>query len=150
MYKNTFTHYLTKFLVNAAFYLGIPFVATIFWWTQFFEKYLAYNPAYFSFLTVILTLSGLAGLFGIWQLKKLFATLVGGDPFVDENVARLRNGAIASFMISIIFLLKELVVFTIASGLIMIIFAFLGLFCLTLKDVFKQAVTYKQENDWTV
>jgi hypothetical protein len=29
-------------------------------------------------------------------------------------------------------------------------FAILGLFSLTLKDVFAQAVAYKEENDWTV
>jgi hypothetical protein len=51
---------------------------------------------------------------------------------------------------AIIYLVKICIWLTIASSIIVIIFSLLGLFCLTLKDVFKQAVAYKEENDWTV
>jgi hypothetical protein len=40
--------------------------------------------------------------------------------------------------------------FSLMSSIIVVIFFLLGLFCLTLKDVFKQAVAYKEEADWTV
>ena len=150
MYKNTFTHYLTKILVDIMFFLGIPCVLTVFWWMQLFTSYLAYNPAYVRLLSIILLLSGAALVYILWQIKKMLATLVGGNPFVEKNITCLRKCAVASFLIALIFLAKEIIVFTIASGLLVIVFGFLGLFCLTLKDLFKQAVAYKQENDWTV
>ena len=53
-------------------------------------------------------------------------------------------------MISIIYIVKLTFMFTIATSIIVIVFALIGLFCLTLKDLFKQAVSYKEENDWTV
>jgi len=80
----------------------------------------------------------------------MFKTLIGGNPFISANVICLRKCSVASFLMAIIYAFKISIWFTIASSIIVIIFAILGLFCLTLKDVFKQAVAYKEENDWTV
>jgi predicted membrane protein len=57
---------------------------------------------------------------------------------------------VASFIISILFFARLFIGFTFGTAIIAIIFAMLGLFSLTMKDVFKQAVFYKEETDWTV
>jgi len=101
-------------------------------------------------LTFMLLLLGLCALYILWQLKAMFRTLVGGDPFVAANVSSLRKCALASFIIAGIFFVKEILWFNLLTATYIIIFALLGLFCLTLKDLFKQAVAYKEENDWTV
>ena len=150
MYKNSFVHYLTKVLVDIMFYGGIicciatPFVMPL------LGRYLNYNEGMLLPLTVILLLSGLCAVYILYQLKYMFKTLLGGDPFVSKNVTCLRKCSVASFFIAIIFLVKTIVWFTITSGIVVIIFALLGLFSLTLKDIFKQAIAYKEENDWTV
>lgn len=52
--------------------------------------------------------------------------------------------------ITLIYFIKCFMVLTFATIIIVIVFAVGSLFCLTLKDIFKQAIYYKEENDWTV
>jgi hypothetical protein len=75
---------------------------------------------------------------------------LGGDPFVEKNVSSFRRIAVACFIIALIYLVKMPFWFTPSTASFFIIFSLAGLVCLTLKDVFKQAVAYKLENDWTV
>ena len=151
MYKNSFVHHFTKVLVDVMFYGGIltciaaPFAMPV------VLNYLGYLKSTHLPYTIIIVSSGLCALCIVWQLKIMFKTLLGGNPFVPKNVNCLRICSVASFLIAIIYVIKLfLLLFTPSSFLIVIIFSLLGLFCLTLKDVFKQAIFYKEENDWTV
>ena len=151
MYKNSFVHYFTKVLVDVMFYGGIltcvasPFVM------PYALNYLGYLKSTYLPYSIIILSSGICALCIVWQLKIMFKTLLGGNPFVPKNVKCLRICSVASFLIAIIYIFKLfLLLFTPSSFIIVVIFSLLGLFCLTLKDVFKQAITYKEENDWTV
>jgi len=99
---------------------------------------------------VILMASGFCAVFILFQLKKMFKTLMGKEPFVHQNISCFRKCGVASFIISALFFVRLFIGFTPGSAIIVVIFAMLGLFSLTMKDVFKQAVFYKEENDWTV
>jgi len=149
-YKNSFVHYLTKVLVDIMFYGGILCCVSVPFIMPTLTKYFGYKEGTVIPFTIILMLSGFCALFILWQLKAMFKTLLGGNPFISKNVNCLRRCSVASFLIAIIYTAKLTFWFTIASCIIIIIFALLGLFCLTLKDLFKQAVFYKEENDWTV
>ena len=153
MVKNSFVHHLTKILIDIMFYGGIliclslPFVMGSAMRTFGY----AYDARELRLLfTGILGSSGLCAVYILCQLKRIFKTLLGGDPFVGGNVSALRKCGAASFLISIIFIIRLGFSFTLASSIVVVIFALLGLFSFTLKDVFKQAVAYKEENDWTV
>ncbi|MDD4689847.1 MAG: DUF2975 domain-containing protein [Eubacteriales bacterium] len=150
MYKNSFAHYLTKILVDVMFYGGIICCIAVPFVMPFLTSFYGYREAVVTPFTIILLSSGLCSLYILWQLKAIFKTLLGGNPFTDKNVTCLRKCSVASFLIAIIYIAKITFWFTIASSIIVIIFSLLGLFCLTLKDVFKQAISYKEENDWTV
>jgi hypothetical protein len=100
--------------------------------------------------TIILLAAGLCSIYILFQLKRMFKTLLGGNPFVKENVVCLRKCAVAGALIALIFVVRIAFFFTIAAAIIVIIFAMLSLFCLTIKDLFKQAVAYKEDADWTV
>ena len=150
MYKNSFVHYLTKVLVDVMFYGGILGCIALPFIMPSVAVFLGYAQDIVVPYTVILILSGLCSLYILWQLKAMFKTLLGGNPFTEPNISCLRRCSVASFLIATIYLVKISIWFTIASSIIVIIFSLLGLFCLTLKDVFKQAVAYKEENDWTV
>ena len=150
MSKNSFVHYLTKVLVDVMIIGGIACCVAVPFLMPVFKSYFGYKDAQVMPLTVILEISGLSSLFILWHLKAMFRTLLSGNPFTSENVSCLRRCSVASFVIAIVYVIKLTFWFSIASSIIVIIFALLGLFCLTLKDVFKQAVAYKEENDWTV
>ena len=150
MYKNSFVHHVTKIVVDIMFYGGIvacflvPFFVV--WWTggavPIYDVAHPFNLILFS--------SGVCAVYIMWQLKKLFKTLLGGNPFIMDNVNCFRKIAVASLLAAVIFVVKCVMYFTYTSVLIVTIFVIAMLFCLTLKDVFKQAVYYKEENDWTV
>ncbi|MCL2867083.1 MAG: DUF2975 domain-containing protein [Clostridia bacterium] len=150
MYKNSFVHYLTKVLVDMMFYCGIVCCVIVPFIMPRLITFLGYSSDIVVPNTVILILSGLCSLYILWQLKTIFKTLLGGSPFIKPNVSCLRKCSVASFLIALIFIVRLCIWFTMAASVIVIIFSLLGLFCLTLKDVFKQAVAYKEENDWTV
>lgn len=150
MYKNSFVHYLTKVLVDIMFYGGVLCCIALPFLMPVLSDFFGYSRATEIPFTVIVLLSGLCALFLLWQLKTIFKTLLGGNPFVGKNVSCLRKSSVASFLIAMIYIVKAMFWFTIASTIFAIVFALLGLFCLTLKDVFKQAIAFKEENDWTV
>ena len=150
MYKNSFVHYLTKVLVDIMFYGGILCCIALPFMMPTLANYFGYRSAVVVPLTVVLFTSGLCSIFILWQLKAMFKTLLNGNPFVGANISCLRKCSVASFLIAIIYIVKTVFMFSIMTSVVVIIFSLLGLFCLTLKDVFKQAVAYKEENDWTV
>ena len=150
MYKNSFVHYLTKVLIDIMLVAGVICCIAI----PFVVPRLTGRFSYLSYIAlpgmIILIFAGLCSLFILWQFRAMFKTLLGGNPFVAANVTCLRKCSVASFVIAISFIVSIPFRVTLASIVIVIIFALLGLFCLTLKDVFKQAIAYKEENDWTV
>ena len=150
MYKNSFVHYVTKVLLDVMFFGGILCCIAVPFIMPWLIEYFNYRQIDAAAYTAILMSSGLCALYILLQLKAMFKTLLGGDPFIAKNVSCLRKCAVTSVLIAIIYFVKVCIWFTVASALIVVIFALLGLFCLTLKDVFKQAIAYKEENDWTV
>ena len=150
MYKNNILQQITKVLIDLMLVLGLLICIALPFVMPELEKYINYFQGAVIPATIVLMFSGLCSLFILWQLRAMFKTLLGGNPFVEANVSCLRRCSVASFLISLAFLVAIPFRVTIASIIIIIIFALLGLFSLTLKDVFKQAVAYKVENDWTV
>ena len=150
MRNKSFVHSLTKILVDFMFFGGILCCIAVPFIMPSLASMFRYTEAHIKPFTVILVVSGLCAVFMLWQLKSMYRTLLNGAPFVDANVGCLRKCSVACFIISILFIVKATFWFTVATVLIVIVFIMLGLFCLTLKDLFKQAVTYKEENDGTV
>jgi len=150
MYKNRFVHHLTKVFVDIMFYGGIICCAALPFAMPKLAFFLGYDKALVLPFTIILFSSGLCALFILWQLKAIFKALLGGDPFISANVSCLKKCSAASFVIAIIYIIKMIFSPTLMTIIIAAMFALLGLFTLTIKDVFAQAVAYKEENDWTV
>jgi len=154
MVKKSLIHHITKVLIDIMFYGGIAACVALPFFMRGIMSAVGFSQAYIDAralsYTIILVASGLCAVYILYQLKSMFKTLIGGEPFVYKNVGCLRKCGVASFLISVIYLVRIIIWFTLGSSVIVVIFALLGLFSLTLKDVFKQAVFYKEENDWTV
>ena len=149
MKKKSFVHYLTKILVEVMFYGGILVCAALPFILPRMLTFLEYDLTINWYLFILMP-AGLCCVYILFQLKTMLKSLISGEPFVEKNVMCFRKCGVASFLISLIFLVRIIIMPTVASSIIVIIFAMLGLFSLTLKDVFKQAIFYKEENDWTV
>ena len=150
METNRVRHYVTKLLLDLMFYGGIAALVVL---PVVLPHVMAFVGASMQFrgaYTLILLSAGLCSIYIVYQLRCMFKTLLGGNPFVAQNVSCLRKCAVAGALIAGIFLVRLLFWFTIAASIIVVIFSLLSLFCLTIKDLFKQAVAYKEETDWTV
>lgn len=152
MDSKKFLYLFTKLMVDLMFYGGIVLCLVI---PYLIYRYTSVSPM----LSVVplqtgavLVLSGIAAIFILWEIKHIFRTLINKDesPFIMANVISLKRMAIASFIITVIYIYKCFFWFTLATAIIIIIFAIAGLFCLVLANVFEQAVRYKEENDLTV
>jgi len=144
-------HRVTKILVDLMFYGGIVVLVILPFALPQVMAFLGVSVIQFRLAyTIILLSAGLCAIYIVYQLKRMFKTLLGGNPFVMQNVSCLRKCAVASALIAAVFLIRLVLWFTIAASLIVIIFALMSLFCLTIKDLFKQAVAYKEDADWTV
>ncbi|WP_027634503.1 DUF2975 domain-containing protein [Clostridium hydrogeniformans] len=96
-------------------------------------------------------------------LRKVLITLESGDPFVHSNVKALSRISYECFIIALCYILNTLFssdlkefkfIYVDSKGvhtdMEFIIFIFAGLFILILSKVFKKAVEYKEENEFTI
>lgn len=150
MYKTNFINKLTKVIVDIFFYLGIIVCALVPYAIPKIIKSSSLSEDLIIPTVITLLLSGICAVYIIFQLKKTFKTLVSGNPFVIENTFYLKNMSIAAFIISLIYLIKLFYWFTFATLIIVLVFLIAGLFCLTLRDLFAQAVKFKEDNDLTI
>lgn len=151
MYKKSLIHYISKIIIDVLFYASIVFVIFV----PFTAKYVFYwiNYPYKDYMlpfTIIIFLSGICCTYILYNLKKMYASLLVGNPFVNENVCHFRKMAVACMSIAVIYIIKCIFLFTLAAVIIAVCFIIGCLFCLTLKDLFKQAINYKAENDLTI
>lgn len=150
MYQNSKLHSFTKVLVDILFYVGIICVITVPIWAKGLRDFLGKTDVWLFPAMIVLMVTGACAVFILFDLKRMFKTLVGGNPFVKNNVHYLRQMAVACALIALIYLGSCFWQFTFARLIIVIIFSIAALFCLTLKDLFKQAIAYKEENELTI
>ena len=150
MYKNSIVLHITKLLVDVLFYIGMICVVAVPFWAGRLLNYYGYTDNGIIVFSAILFVSGICAVYILFVLKQMFKTLLGGNPFVEQNTNSFRKMAVACALIAAIYIFKCFIMFTWATVIIALVFAIGTLFCLTLKDLFKQSVYYKEENDWTV
>lgn len=106
---------------------------------------------YFWQVTILLMLCGIFALMIIWELRKIFKSVVADDCFVRINVVSLKRMGNYSFIIAAIMLLLCFLLYvTLAALAMVIVFVIAGLFSKVLAQVFDRAVSYKLENDFTI
>lgn len=151
MYQKSVTHYLAKLVIDFLFYLSIPCVILVPWWAKHLFLWIDYaNGGYLIPFVIIVMLSGVGCVYILYNLKQMFRSLLEGNPFVDKNVSHFRKIAAACGLIAFLYLFKCFFMFTYATLVIATVFVVGCLFCLTLKDLFKQAINYKIETELTI
>lgn len=150
MYQKSVVHYITKICIDILFYVGIVCCLLIPFSSGWMMNYFYVQNERALFMKTILFLSAAAAVYILWQMKVIFKTLMQGNPFIHANVSCLRKIAVSCFVISFIYFIKMIFMPTISTIVIIAIFIVACLLCLTLKDLFKQSIYYKDENDLTV
>lgn len=141
----------TKAVLDIMFVLGILITATLPFLLKTYGKYV--EPGIEKYIwqnSVVLGLCGIFSLMIVWELRKMFKTVIADDCFDRNNVTSLKKMSIYSVGIVVFMAVKCLFNTTLATMAIMMVFIIAGLFSRVLAQVFDKAVTYKLENDLTI
>ncbi len=111
----------------------------------------------------IFTIGTLSLAYIVYMFIKITESLVNKNPFVTQNVIALRRISLNCYIITACYLVNyiinpafinyKLIEITpkgISTDLDFMIFAIAGTFIHVLANVFSEAVTYKEENDYTI
>lgn len=150
MENKKFLYHFTKILIEFMICSVILVCAAVPFLTYKIASYYPFIKSIAFPIITVLLIFGIMALYILWGLRKIFKSILKTSPFNLENVSILRKISIAAFIISGAFIAKCFFWFTLATVIIVIIFAIVALFCLVLADVFTQAVLYKEEIDLTV
>ncbi len=140
----------TKGLLDFMFFAGIATTVLVPLIIRFYGKYNTYFAENILELSVIFILSGIFAVLIIYELRKMFRTVLADNCFVSENVVSLRKMGTYSFFIAVITCCRMFLYLTPAVLVVILVFVIAGLFSKVLSGVFEKAVNYKEENDLTI
>ena len=141
---------ITKYLVDFMFGMGILVTLTLPWSIKWAGKYLEQLTENYGEIVTIYFVLGILALAIIWELRKMFRTVLAKNCFVRENVASLKHMSYYSGLIVLMSIVRTIVYTTIAMLVIILVFVIAGLFCQVLAQIFDEAINYKEENDMTM
>lgn len=140
----------TKILLDIMFYVGIVVTLTLPVSFYFYGNYNEFFKIYYIQMVVIFMIAGVFAVLILYELRRIFKTVLNDDCFVKSNVRSLNRMGIYSFAIMLVMLCRLPMFFTPAVFVIVVVFLIAGLFSRVLAIVFDRAVEYKQENDFTI
>lgn len=141
---------LTKYILDFMFFGGIVVTVTLPLSIKWLEQYIEHMQGHYGEIVIIYFVLGIAAVKIIWELRKIFKTVINKNCFVQENVISLDKMSKWSFFIVLMSLVRSVVYITIAMGVVILVFTIAGLFSKVLSFVFEEAVGYKEENDFTI
>lgn len=147
--KNRLTIF-TKILLDIMFYGGMVTILLV---PFLYHLVMPYEPQiaeHYIPLCVILMVCGVFAVLILWELRRMFATVLAENCFVEANVCSLKRMGNYSFCIAITTLARLFCYLNSAVFVILIVFVIAGLFSKVLALVFDRAIAYKTENDLTI
>ena len=140
----------TKFVLDFMFFSGIGICILVPVIFKFIGRYYENIRNFYIPMCILFMITGAFAILIIYELRKMFRTVIREDPFVVDNVNSLKKMGKYSFVIAAVTAIRLFFVLTPATFIIIIVFFIAGLFSFVLSQVFDQAVTYKIENDFTI
>lgn len=140
----------TKYLLDFMFYCGILVTVTLPFTVRWIGEQIPHLVQHYEETVIIYFVLGISAEKLLWELRKIFKTVLAENCFVKENVVSLQKMGNWSFFIALMACVRSIVYMTIAMGVVIFVFLIAGLFSKVLSFVFEQAVEYKEETDWTI
>jgi len=140
----------TKLLLDFMFFIGILVTVLMFLIIKLYGRYNIYFKDNAISLTILFSLSGFFAVLVIFELRKIFKTVIDDDCFINENVVSLRRMGNYSFLIALITAFRLIIYITPGVIVVVVVFLIAGLFSKVLSQVFDKAIIYKLENDLTI
>ena len=140
----------TKLLLDVMFFAGIAVIVTLPVSIRVYGQFNGYFARYYVQLIVLFGVSGILAELILYELRRMFRTVLANDCFVEANVKSLDRMGTYSFLIALVTAGRMVLYLTPAVLIIILVFVIAGLFSKVLSQVFDRAVAYKLENDLTI
>lgn len=140
----------TKGLLDFMFFAGILATLSLPWVFRAAGEWYPNLRNHYGFHVVLFMLSGCGAVLIIWELRRMFRTVLAENCFVQRNVVSLQRMGFYGLGIALVTAMRLFLVFTPATLLIILVFFIAALFSFVLAGVFDRAVSYKEENDLTI
>lgn len=140
----------TKGILDIMFYGGIVVTISVPFIINFYGRYNSYFAENTLALSVIFIISGMLAVLIIYELRKMFQSVLDDDCFTVANVRSLNRMGTYSLLIAPITAARLIFYMTPSVLIVTLVFLIAGLFSKVLSHVFDKAVTYKLENDLTI
>ncbi len=140
----------TKLLLDVMFFAGIAVIVTLPVSVRIYGYINSWFAQYYVQLIVLFAVSGILAELILYELRRMFRTVLANDCFVEANVKSLNRMGTYSFLIALVTAGRMVLYLTPAVMIIILVFVIAGLFSKVLSQVFDRAVAYKLENDLTI
>ena len=140
----------TKLLLDIMFFAGIAVIVPLPVSVRIYGQINSYFAQYYVQLIILFAVSGILAELILYELRRMFRTVLANDCFVEANVKSLNRMGTYSFLIALVTAGRMVLYLTPAVMIIILVFLIAGLFSKVLSQVFDRAVAYKLENDLTI
>ena len=103
-----------------------------------------------SIFIFILFCSDITVCFVLYELRRIFKSIINNNPFTQGNINSLFRMGIASFLLAVFFVFKILIINTVLTYIVILILIVAGCFSFVLSELFREALRVKIENDLTI
>lgn len=141
---------VTKTILDVMFYGGVVVTILVPFIISYYGRYNSYFGDNVISLSILFIFSGILAVLIIWELRKIFRSVLNDNCFIRENVNSLQRMGSYSFGIAILSSCRLFLYLTPAVIIVILVFVIAGLFSKVLSKVFDKAITYKLENDLTI
>ena len=140
----------TKALLDVMLVGGILCTLALPWLFRMAGEWYPNLKMHYTIHVILFMISGAGAVLILWELRRMFKTVLKDNCFVKQNIVSLRRMGFYGLGISAVTVLRLFIVFTPATLLIIAVFFIAALFSFVLGEVFDRAVHYKLENDLTI
>ena len=140
----------TKAVLDVLFVLGILGTVSLPWSLRWASTLYPSLGEHITAQTLLLMCCGVGAVAIIFELRRMFGTVLAHNCFVQQNIISLRRMGYFALGIALCSAVRLLLVCTPATLLIIGVFFLASLFSFVLSQVFDRAVRYKEENDLTI
>lgn len=141
---------LTYLLLNITFISAIICTLVMPFLGKVINSYYNYTGTQLSIFIVTVTISGIFASTLLYNLKTAYKSFAKDNPFVMENVKYLNAIALCCVGITLCYVVKCVFLFTPATLMVVLVFGLSILLAVSLRDLFRVAVEYKEENELTI
>lgn len=146
--KNSLSNFIEIFS-KIIFILGIIITITL---PFLLQKYIEwFNPHLnYTFSLIILYVSSVPALIIIYSFIKIFKNLKKDNPFIMDNVKRLKIISVCSLIIAIEYIVGMFFIMSVFEIILIAVFLIAWVGGYILSELLKKAIEYKEENDLTI